>query len=287
MKTKTNIIEILSVFLLTAVTLHSSIGQQPNRFFSSGDSIYVDVRPGNDMYYSHEVAKGTTLYSLAQTFDVNEQSIRIANQLKFKETLGLGEIVEVPLSKDKILLNKPKTAFLALWYSVKPKETLYSISKKFHLEIKSILGLNHKKTSELKVGENILLGYIVINNLVTEVQKKASETSNLANQTKNPNETVVSAFNPIKVVSEDIIAGWDKHSDNFSTFIVLHNKAKIGSIMEISYPMMGRKINAKVIGRIPYGPYKKEISMWVSPSTAKALGVLDNRFRVQVSYISD
>ena len=282
----------MSVILLITVNLHTSIGQQPNRFFSSGDSLFVGMHPGNDMYYSHEVAKGTTLYNLAQVFDINEQQIRIANQLKYNESLRLGEIVKVPLAKSRILTKKPKGQYYKVMYVVRPKETLYSISKSFNLNAQTILTLNQKKTSGLTVHETLLLGYINVKES-KNIRLDPDQVPPVPSAPGMPNPVIIkqvninepnSTENDEKFVSEEIIAGWDKHSVASSSLIVLHNKAKIGSMLEIRYPMMQRAVKAKVVGRIPAGTYSEEISIWVSPATARALGALDNRFRVDVTY---
>ena len=68
---------------------------------------------------------------------------------------------------------------------------------------------------------------------------------------------------------------------------VLHPNAKIGSEVEITYPMLNTTIKAKVISDLPKELYPKNISIVISPSIAEALGAKDAQFRVEMKYITD
>jgi hypothetical protein len=70
-----------------------------------------------------------------------------------------------------------------------------------------------------------------------------------------------------------------------SNYYVLHPTAKLGSFMEISNPMLHRTITAKVAGHIPPGLYQSHVGIVVSPSIARALGVLDQHFFAQWRYV--
>jgi hypothetical protein len=55
--------------------------------------------------------------------------------------------------------------------------------------------------------------------------------------------------------------------------------------MEITNPMLHRTITAKVSGNIPPGLYQSHVGIVVSPSTARALGVLDQQFFARWRYV--
>jgi hypothetical protein len=80
------------------------------------------------------------------------------------------------------------------------------------------------------------------------------------------------------------VAVWKPGNVN-AHFYVLHPTAKVGSYMEITNPMLKRTITAKVAGHIPPGLYQSRVGIVVSPSTAKALGVLDQQFYATWRYI--
>jgi hypothetical protein len=68
-------------------------------------------------------------------------------------------------------------------------------------------------------------------------------------------------------------------------YYVLHPTAKVGSYMEITNLMLHRTITAKVAGHIPPGLYKSNVGIVVSPSIARALGVLDVQFYAKWRYV--
>lgn len=81
------------------------------------------------------------------------------------------------------------------------------------------------------------------------------------------------------------VAFWDKRAEETTRLFVLHTKAKINSLMEITNPMNRQKVYAKVIGHIPPGAYTSDIKVVVSPGVAKKLGALDGRFYIHYQYI--
>jgi len=79
------------------------------------------------------------------------------------------------------------------------------------------------------------------------------------------------------------VAYWEKNYHDNGRFYVLHSKAKINSIIEVSNPIAGRKVYAKVIGRIPMS-YPSDAKVIVTNEVAKELKVIDSRFFVYVQY---
>nr|MBP6681652.1 hypothetical protein [Saprospiraceae bacterium] len=73
------------------------------------------------------------------------------------------------------------------------------------------------------------------------------------------------------------LAVWKPGSQQ-SHYYVLHPTAKVGSYMEVTNPMLHRTLTAKVAGNIPPGLYQSQVGLVVSPSVARALGVLDQQF---------
>jgi hypothetical protein len=55
--------------------------------------------------------------------------------------------------------------------------------------------------------------------------------------------------------------------------------------MEITNPMLHNTLTAKVAGNIPPGLYQSHVGLVVSPSVARALGVLDQQFFAQWRFV--
>ncbi len=85
------------------------------------------------------------------------------------------------------------------------------------------------------------------------------------------------------LMSDNGIALWNKRSRTKGVF-VLNNNAKINSLMEIYNPMLGRKILAKVIGRIPPNSYPSNVKVILSPQAANSLGAINTKFYVEIKY---
>ncbi len=113
----------------------------------SGDTIY------------HEVVKKETLYALSKKYEISVEEIERLNP-EVKNGLGIGMIIKIPsipLKQEKSELEqyqKPISDSLIL-HEVLPKETLYSLSKKYDVSIDSIQMVNDGLAQGLKVGATI------------------------------------------------------------------------------------------------------------------------------------
>jgi len=86
----------------------------------------------------------------------------------------------------------------------------------------------------------------------------------------------------MKQMARSEVAHWDKAMPDNGMVYVLHQEAVIDSYLEMYNPILKRSVRAKVIGRIPYGAYTNDVRLVLSPRTAKQLGALDRRFKVEV-----
>jgi LysM repeat protein len=86
----------------------------------------------------------------------------------------------------------------------------------------------------------------------------------------------------MKEIKRSEVANWDNTMPDNGMVYVLHKDAILDSFIDLYNPLVRRSVRAKVIGRIPYGAYTNDVSLVLSPHTAKQLGALDNRFKVEV-----
>lgn len=303
MKVKDNMLRILikckCTFFLVLLASALSIGQSPaNRFLFSASEIVVNVLPENDVYYSYVLNKGITAHHLAEVFQVPESKLtftKAKNEIDAKNNV---KIVQIPIDVTRIVSQKKEgrgIVFVPIFYIVRAKETMYRISKNyFGLASAIIEKHNQKKNSLVQVGEKLLIGwYPLVAKTTTEAIKKSRDQvktiSVLPVDPPKPKGVEVTDVKTeenqvIKQVQTDIIGLWDKNTTNSNHNFVLHNEAKVGSIMDIYHPMLKKHTKAKVIGRIPLGTYAQEVQIIISPATAKNLGILDTRFMVHVQY---
>jgi hypothetical protein len=65
---------------------------------------------------------------------------------------------------------------------------------------------------------------------------------------------------------------------------VLHRTAPLGTVLKITNPMTNRTTFAKVVGRFNDNESTKDVLIVMTKNVADALGGLDKRFFVNISY---
>jgi len=247
------------------------------------------------------IEPGMTLYSLSRRYNVGIDTLLAANPDLDPKAIPLGYPVNVPIYAKAISPVNPslplnplkgtspgsmnpvptddfKDEGIPLYYRVQPKETLYRISKTYlDVSPESILALNPLATSNLAIGQVLLLGwYHAQNNTHSPVSSSTSiAIDSTLYQVKDYNEEYKTEGKVIK--EEKGLAVWKPGNDK-THYFVLHPTAKVGSFMEVTNPMLHRTLTAKVAGNIPPGLYQSHVGLVVSPSVARALGVLDQQF---------
>lgn len=87
-----------------------------------------------------------------------------------------------------------------------------------------------------------------------------------------------------KLRKENGVAVWNPASQSTGIF-ALHRDAIPGSQLEVYNPFSKKSMSVTVIGGIPETAYQPNVKVILSPETAKALGALDERFYVKMSYV--
>lgn len=113
-------------------------------------------------FYYHKVQKQQTLYSLSKQYGVKQEDI-IKYNPQAASGLKTGEVLRIPKPED--IYQDKKTEKMQedlsvkyLVHKVEPKETLYSISKKYAVEINDITKLN-PELEVLTIGQELKIPY--------------------------------------------------------------------------------------------------------------------------------
>ncbi len=103
-------------------------------------------------YAYHRVRKGETLYSIAKRYKTTVAAIAKANNIRNGRVIRAGQRLRIPLSGGKASASKS-----AETYTVKWGDSLWFIAQKFCTDVETLKRINHLKSSDIAVGQTIIL----------------------------------------------------------------------------------------------------------------------------------
>jgi LysM repeat protein len=186
-------------------------------------------------------------------------------------------------------------------YKVSAGETLYSISKRFNTTVENIQKTNNLTTTTLIPGQILFIKPAPVVAAPppappVQVAKQDSpvvkrDSTMVAKQPViQPKDSAAErSFNAAKFglyeKDEKGVATWiDDTSLDPNKKLVLHRTAPLGTVLKITNPMTNRTTFAKVVGRFTDNESTKDVLIVMTKNVADALGALDKRFHVNISY---
>lgn len=122
------------------------------------------------------VKSGDTLYGIANKFNTTVNDIKQLNNLT-TNNLSIGQSLKIPE------IEAPSSTENNInYYKVKSGDTLYSIAKKFNINVNKLKDINNLNSNLISIGQNLK-----VNDYGTYVVKKGDTLYNIA---KNNNTTV-------------------------------------------------------------------------------------------------
>lgn len=227
---------------------------------------------------NHKVKSGESIYAIAKKYDVTQAEIFEMNPKLKGGVLGLNAEVKIPNKKfkekekttKKEIVPEKKTEVVTETISsksghlVKPKETLYSISKRYGITMETICELNPElKTGSLKTGMKLKLPEIAD---VLVPEKVALEQNIRANENKV--ETVVSNVDVVhKVMPKETLYGISKQTGVSVDELIRLNPAVANGLKVDHFLIISKGSNEHVENKLAVIDTQKEIE------TAKPLSV--------------
>lgn len=241
------------------------------------DSVFMYANEGGVKYVQHPIKKGQTLYSISKFYALSVDEIYYYNpQLGNTPTLEVGQRINVPVPNPSIcrFMKKgmKKTDFAKIYYTVQPGETLYNISKNhFGMDVEAMKKRNNLESSSIKVGQLLFVGWFTCKGIKPEWRGDA------------PEESATAALG--EVLKESGVAAWQHNSTEKSAAMhCLHDSAKIGSKMAVTFSVTKKRVFVTVIGRMPVNA-PDNVKLVLSPGAARALGAKDPRILVDMEYV--
>ncbi len=135
---------------------------QDSELSKRNPGLEIQINEHNQAYYVHTLKQNETLYSLARYFKVPLEDLLIINDFKKEDTIPLGASIIIPIDVEEIRtpVKSLDDRWVPLYYYVKPKETLYKISKiYFPQKIENLITRNNVSSFALSRGKKLVIGW--------------------------------------------------------------------------------------------------------------------------------
>ncbi|KAA9338828.1 LysM peptidoglycan-binding domain-containing protein [Adhaeribacter soli] len=211
----------------------------------------------------HKVAPKQTLYGVAIMHGVTMAEIRKWNNLK-ADALQPGQMLIVGVDQ--------KAQHAPHYVPEKDEET--EVSKATVAVTKTETKV---KTAEGKIKTE------TVSTVKSETPKEetAREVAGEKDDDRYETRTVESAGKITETGMAEVIT---TPGDN-NKFLALHKTAPIGTILQVKNIMNGQNVYVRVIGKLPETGANDKVLVRISKKAYQRLAALDNRFRVEVSYM--
>lgn len=255
---------------------------------------------GYSIFLEFVVHPGATLYSISKMTGSTISEIRMSADIENND-LKVGDHISIPLSTEFIQKYQIESAAeTALSYRVKKGDNMFRIARAFNQSVQDIKKWNQKRNVNLDIGEILVVGAIGSADMTSvkkpsranieiaymaprqwQISKEIINKIKFESRFKIPEESK----SPVFIVSEKGIAYRQGGQYAAKGLIVMHPSARINSKISLFNPMLNRKVEATVVGELPKQSYPEDISVVISPSVANALGALDRKFLVEITYV--
>jgi LysM repeat protein len=257
-----------------------SIGQElviyPAKALSSAEK---DTPIANQTYteqriqMKHQVQAGETLYSLARKYNVSRKDIKEWNNLS-NNNINIGqELIVGHIRKS----NKPISVASQRNYNNDSKSTTIVNHIKPALEDSVQQAASNKLPADDKGSGN--------NNAISEpnvkkipIDDNPYTNSNLSLKKRNTSDA-------LKKEVHTGVATLIEGSEDTKKYLALHKNIPIGTIVEVKNEMNNLSVFVKIIGKLPNTGENKEIDIKLTKEAYDRLGAIDEKFRVQYSYL--
>jgi LysM repeat protein len=170
-------------------------------------------------------------------------------------------------------------------YKVSAGETLFSIAKRFNTSVDDIKSLNKLSSDSLAPNQVINVRSGLPPEEAKQPVMQRDSTSVAAQQdTTGGDHGKANRFGLYEKVEKGVATWMDDAGLDPKKELVLHRTAPIGTIIKITNPMNNHTTFAKVVGRFTDNEVNKNVLIIMTKNTADALGALDKRFQVNISY---
>lgn len=266
---------------------HQHTGDTTGKYLTIRDTIFIAPQKigGIPIYiFEHTFRTKQTAYSLAKFHGCYVEELVPLNPLLNLTVLKEGQVIRVPLYPKVIKRFYPKDysrwRYVPICIKVKQGDNLTSLANWFKMPIDTLLKRNKLSSPMLYSGQVLHVGWYPLVGVPDSLRRSRTEMQATLNM-----QLLGKQFEAKKQYDEQKGAAfWLKGGHDNGGYYCLHRQAKAGSVLQVTNPMTGVSVFAKVIGKIPERTYGNDVLIIISPTVAKRLGAKDERFFAKIKY---
>lgn len=254
-------------------------------------------------FIEHKVEKKQTLFSISKLYGISIDSIKKHNP-QVENGLREGDMLKIPadkaLTEKKTSVKKPFCIFRKkandsnntvvnneaqnyILHTVKPHETLYSISKLYQVSIDSIIKLNPESETVLK--SNTVLR--IPNNVADEKKPETNISDQTAEKPVENNKPAIVNTNPIKIAyllplmleQTKVDGSNEKFVDFYAGSLLSINEAKNKGISFEIYTFDTEKSEIK-LSEILLNPDLRKADLIIGPAYSNQVALISDFARI-------
>jgi LysM repeat protein len=246
----------------------------------------------------HRVAEKETLYSISKLYGVTIDELKQWNNLS-EDGVGLGQELVIKKSTSPIRNDvSTQVKSLKTMHTVEPKETLFSISRKYGITTTQLKEWNGLQSEELKIGQSLFISQPIytrpqsVESVVVkpehpvrvEEQKPVETPVVILPVEKVPTITITESIRNDDEILQSGLAELIEGTEGNRKHLALHRTAPVGTILKVRNEMNNREVFVRVMGKLPDTGLNEKLIIKISKSAYDRLGAIDPRFRVEVTY---
>ncbi len=246
-------------------------------------------------YIEHIVEKRQTLFAISRKYDVSQNELKELNP-ELENGVRAGMVLRIQKIDENEKLqskkNKKEAKTVQIKHIVKPKETLYAISKQYNVDVEDIIKLNPTALASLIIGSELTIE--VKKEIAASLDKteakpaeqeiiKPQQTNNepqyLTRLTKNvkPNNSPIkiAVLLPLVIENTKADAVNERFQEFYAGFLLAANEAKSKGVSIDILTFDTEKTEEKIV-EVLQSRELKSVNLIIGPAYSN-----------QVSYVSD
>jgi len=293
----------LKIFLLASILTFSSACLMASPLL---DSVGIENQDGKKVIL-HKLEPKDNYYSIGRRYNIKPNVII---QYNTNASLRVGQIIKVPTEQSFVSATPQTTVTPSTTstsntasvteYKVSAGETLYAISRRFNIKVEDIISQNNLKSNNLTPGQILKISSAAATVAPPTPPPVIVQQTTTVTPAKRDSATVAQADSTLTVdrrLPANRYGLTERNEKGVATYmddagmgldpnkkLVLHRTAPIGTVLKITNPMTNRTTFAKVVGSFTENASTKDVVIVLTKSAADALGALDKRFQVNISY---